>query len=211
VLSQISLENWINIGTVLGGLILGTLSAYAIIKKGISDLKKKETLEADIGRNNFQKHAIVHDYITALRILTGSDKVEIGQFHNGGKFLDGSPMKKFSITHESCDRGVAFTFSSMQNVLTTIFYDLIELIKEDDPRIVLTQTMSESSSTRTHNLSRSVEAFSVLPIKKGELFAGYIRIEWSNLSSIPSNHSLFSKEFKEYRSFIELELIKGGA
>ncbi len=205
-----TVDTWISIGTAAGGLFVGAVTAVALIKKKLSDLKKEEMRDGDIGEMDVGKHSMIHENITELRLETDADRCQVGQFHNGGKFLDGTPMKKFSITHESCGRGQKFEFPLMQGVLTSMFCDMIEAVKENYPAIILTESLPESSATKTHNRSKNIQAFSVLPIKKKELFIGFIRVEWTDLSSLPQNQTEFERSFVCYRNLVEFELGKKG-
>jgi hypothetical protein len=137
-----------------------------------------------------------------------ADRVQIGQFHNGGRFLEGSPMKRFSISHESCRPGVSMEYPYLQNVLTTIFWDMIEMIKEDDPKIRLTKALVEESSLRVYNESKNIEAFILMPIKKQELYVGFIRVEWNDKNNVPSDTDDTMRLVERYRSFVELEIIR---
>lgn len=206
----LSVDTWVSIGTGVGGLAVGAITAWAFVKRKLAEMRKAEATEADIGTIDFGKHSVIHENITELRLETDADRCQVGQFHNGGKFLDGSPMKRFSITHESCDGGQMFEFGSLQGVLTSIFWDMVEAVKRDDPMVIMTESLPESSATKTHNRSKSIEAFSVLPIKKNELFVGFIRVEWTDLASLPKNQTEFAFEFRKYRDFVQFELGKKG-
>lgn len=219
-LSFNSFEIWVTIGIAIGALVIGIPTgmrlSYGFLKKKMSslwtDLWKKEAEKeaADIGKMDFAVHTVIHENITGVRIESGADRCQVGQFHNGGKFLDGSPMKRFSVTHESCRSGFSFEYGSFQGVLATLFFDMVDAIKRDDATIILTESLPDSSATKTYNRSRNIEAFSVLPLKKGELFVGFIRMDWTDITSLPQYQSDFEKMFRTYRSIVELELVKKG-
>ena len=204
-------EFFIGLGSAIVAVFLGAYGTWRMFGPKILALMEKENItDADIGNPDFAKHRVIHENITILRSEMSADRVQVGQFHNGGKFLDGSPMKKFSISHESCAAGVSFEFQNLQAVQATIFCDLIELMKKDLPVIYLTNSLPEDSSVKTYNRSKGIEAFSVLPIRKRELYIGFVRVEWADLTSLPTVESEFGTQFKQYRSYIELEINKKG-
>jgi hypothetical protein len=146
--------------------------------------------------------------LTSLRLHLNADRVQIAQFHNGGKFLEGTPIKKFSVTHESCGPGISMESQNFQNVIITLFWSIIELLKENDSKIRLTRALSVDSPIKIYNQSKNIEAFCLLPIKKSELFVGFIKAEWNSLHEVPDDYKECSTLMDRYRSFIELELIK---
>lgn len=199
---------WFDIGVgasaVLGGLITGAIYA----KNKILSKQKQEIEEASISpkHSSFQlKHSTIHETLTSLRVRTGADKARIGHFHNGGKFLDGTPMKKFSITHESCERGVSYDGSNLQNILVTMFWDLIEVMREDKPKIFLTDEMTDGYF-RSYLKSNGVVAYSILPIMKQDLYIGFIELEWLDVEKLPKSDTSFGNTFTQSKDYIELEL-----
>jgi hypothetical protein len=207
-----SQEFLLTLGSSCVTLMVGGYGAWKLIGKRAMNLliEKDIVADADIGNPNFARHRVVHESLTILRSESGADRVQVGQFHNGGKFLDGSPMKKFSVSHESCAAGVSFEFQNFQAVQASIFCDLIDLVKKDMPLIYLTNALPEESSTKTYNKSKGIEAFSVLPLMKKELFIGFVKMEWTDLTSLPENENEHGNLFKDYRSYIQLELTKKG-
>jgi len=199
---------WFDIGmgisAVSGGLITGALYT----KSRILSKQRQEVEEAAINSkgSSFQsKHSIIHETLTSLRVKTGADKARIGHFHNGGKFLDGSPMKKFSITHESCERGVPYDGGQLQNILVTMFWDLMEVMRQDKPKMFLTEDMADGYF-RSYLKSNGIEAYAILPIMKQDLYIGFIELEWLDLDKLPKSDLAFRSIFVQSKDDIELEL-----
>jgi len=46
-------------------------------------------------------HVVVQKILCKLKIDLFATKIIIGRFHNGGNYVNGLPMKKFSLTHET--------------------------------------------------------------------------------------------------------------
>ena len=203
-----NLSLWFDFGLavsgVLGGIIAGIF--YSRMKINVQESKSIEEASISPKNSSFQsKHTVVHEIITALRIKTGADRARIGHFHNGGKFLDGTPMKKFSITHESCETGIPYDGANLQNILVTIFWDLIETMRADIPSLHWSIHMKEGYF-RSYNNANGITAYSVIPIMKGDLCIGFIILEWFGDERTPSKKESFESAFQQARDYIELEL-----
>ena len=194
---------WFDLGVTLAATVSG-------IYGGIVYARKKDKLaerhDAEISPKFQQQQNIINDCLVALRVRTNADRIKIGQFHNGGKFLDGSPMKRFSITHESCDMGVPFEGANLQNIVVTILWDLISYVKQNDTKLWYTRDLPEGHF-RSYNKSHGIDAFMVLPIRKHDLITGFVMVEWCDLDKIPDTFDVTDEVMKEFRSTIEVELL----
>ena len=205
--SYSSIDFWINIGAAIVGLIGGMLASVTYLKNRIVFWKKQEEIDAAITVDDIRRYGQVQEILTTLRNQCGADRVQILQFHNGGKFLDGSSMKRMSATHESCSYGVAYEYMHMQAVLATLLWEKIEMVKKDEPQIHLVNTLSEST-LRTYCRSKGTEAFAVLPIRKDALVIGFVNLDWLDAETAPSNPMEFALMLEEQRNYIELQLAK---
>lgn len=208
-----SIDFWVDTGVTIAGIFFGIVfSAVYTLKKYKEKLKKENS---DNKTENFLffesncKHSTVHEMLTSLRFQLNADRVQVGQFHNGGKFLEGSAMKKFSITYESCGPGISMEYLNLQNTMLSLFWSIIDMIKENDGKIRLTRSLAQESYLKAYNDSKNIQAFSILPIRKQELYIGFIKAEWSNLHDVPDDYDDSERLMDKYRSFIELELIRG--
>lgn len=203
-----SFSDWFEVGIGFSGLIGGLVAGMAIMWSKVKSEEKKAVEEASINCKNdsFQaKHTVIHETLTTLRIRTNADRARIGHFHNGGRFLDGSPMKKFSVTHESCDRGIPYDGANFQNILVTMFWDLIEVMR-DNSAVLHWAMDTREGYFRSYINSNGIVAYSVLPIMKGDLFIGFIVLEWFDAQKTPSKESPFEDIFRQLRDYIEFEL-----
>lgn len=202
----ISPELWFNAGVAIVSILTGVFAAMGWKSRTDKEEAKKEIEEASISKTDYQsKHSNVHDLLTTLRVETGATRAKIGHFHNGGKFLDGSPMKKFSITHESCMRGVPYDGPVLQNIHVTLFWDLIENMRQDDAVLHKTEEMRDGYF-RSYNKGNDTVAYCVLPIIKQDLYIGFILLEWFDEQVPPYTDPSFINMFKQMREYIELEL-----
>ena len=205
--SYSSIDFWINIGAAIVGLIGGMLASVTYLKNRIMFWKKQEEIDAAITVDDIRRYGQVQEILTTIRNSCDADRVQILQFHNGGKFLDGSSMKRMSVTHESCSYGVAYEYMHMQAVLATLLWEKIEMVKKDEPQIHIVKNLSEST-LRTYCRSKGSEAFAVLPIRKDTLVIGFVNLDWLDEETIPSNSIEFATILEEQRNYIELQLAK---
>ena len=90
---------WVTIGEQMGvfavGLVLGVVG---VIRRKKISLKWSSAKEQKFA----QKHSQIHELLTELRVTVRASRCLAFQFHNGGNFSDGTSIKRFSVTHESC-------------------------------------------------------------------------------------------------------------
>jgi hypothetical protein len=207
ILSAVNLEFWTNVGVGIAAVMGGIMMGVTYIKNKYAKMKTEEEI-LDVISPSEIKHNNIYDMLVSLRIQMSADRAQIAQFHNGGKFLEGSPMKRFSVTHETCNPGVSMEYPFLQAVLTTLFSDMIQMLKQNDSKIRFTRSLPVESALKTYNDSKNIQAFSVLPIRKGELYVGFIRLEWNDIMMLPDDPDDAKRLMEQYRSFIELEMLR---
>jgi hypothetical protein len=74
----------------------------------------------------------VQEFLNNFREKWKFDRVGIFQFHNGGKFFHGIPMKKYSQTFESVAHGVSKSKEHNQNVFVTEHPSLMKHLSEKE-------------------------------------------------------------------------------
>ena len=206
----IEIQHWLDSSSAIIGSIGGLILGVIYFRKKYKELKnKQEQNSLNVNSKDGYKHTTIHELLTALRIQLNADRVQLAQFHNGGKFLEGSPMKRFSVSHESCRPGVSMESVNLHNILVSLFWCMVSMLKEDSPKIRLTRSLPEDSLIKTYNESKNIDAFSLLPVKKEELFLGFVRAEWGSLHDIPDDYDDCERIMDKYRSFIELEILRG--
>lgn len=158
-------ENWTVWIAVFFAVVIGAIKGFKSIKKALH------------GDNFIVVHSEIHELLTELRVLTDSARAQVIQFHNGEYFMDGISMRKFSLTHESVEKGVESDGERVQGYLCSMFLPLLLLINENNPKIYYTTDLKESY-VKQYFESRNVEAFSVLPIRVNNLITGFCMVQW---------------------------------
>jgi len=177
--------SWVEVGMVIAavfaGLILIGLPYFMRFFKN-RNKTKKEMIKFWSG--GFESnHNNIHERLTELRVILDAGRTMIGQFHNGGHFIDGTSMRKFSITHESCALGVSSLLQDSKDELVTRYLGLLKILKNEDAMIWDVATM-EPCPLKNLMEANHVVAFAMLPfhcIETG-LVIGFIRVEWCTLS-----------------------------
>ncbi len=101
--------------------------------KHFLDSKKKESDEENyerISQNDIDSMLEVQEFLDDFREKWHLDRVGIFQFHNGGKFFHGIPMKKYSQTFESVAHGVSKSKEHNQSVFVTEHPSLMKYLSE---------------------------------------------------------------------------------
>lgn len=197
------------------GILIRTaiISAFGASWLALREKTRRERLkdkqEAKFIFEDKERNFQIYDRLMYLRIKSSADRTRICQFHNGGKFLSGTPMKKFTSTHETTSKGVSNESEKLQNCVTTVFIDKIMAIKENSPKIRFVSDLTIDSKSKSFYKSTEVEKFAILPLFKNDLITGFIEVEWNEGSEITYPES-FESIFTMVRSQIEFEMMKGG-
>ena len=164
---------------ILTGVAIGMIK-YRNAKKVYTAIKK----ESEFSLSNIK----IWKLITDLRTELEASRVSIVQFHNGGKFMDGSSMRKMSITHQTYHSNTWSTAALMQDTLVTRFIELISILQHNCPRIRNPITHTECNTKSFYSMNNT-NAISLLPIygDNNLLIHGYVSIEWE---TIPTSMSV---------------------
>ena len=187
-------ESWTVWIAVFFAVLAGSIKGFKSIKKAIN------------GDNFIVVHSEIHELLTELRVLTDAARAQVIQFHNGEYFMDGISMRKFSLTHESVEKGVESDGERVQGYLCSMFLPLLLLINENDPKIQYTCDLKESYAKQYFE-SRNVEAFSVLPIKVNSQTTGFCMVQWCSGSKAESIDSVYcAKEMRKVTNNVIVQL-----
>lgn len=186
------LEIGITIGTLLGGISIG----YLVKRIKVWLAKKRAAANSEEPHDDksvrllcaSNKHVEINEALVELRKVLDAKRTQVGQFHNGGNFLDGSPVKRFSVSHESVvEQGTHVAFQ-MQGVLLSLFWDVVPLLQENDASGRQVEDLTDCYF-KSALINTRVYAFGLLPLRKWHpksrksQIIGYVLVEWGEQKS----------------------------
>jgi len=204
------LGSWVEVGMVIAALTAGVLLAYPFIKLIVKKRKKGKCIwkEPPAAPKFVKLHTKVHEQLTELRVLADAARCQVVQFHNGGQFLDGTSIKRFSLTHESCKTGVSETRQTRQDVMLTMFGEMLELVTKNNPLPLLTSNLPDCHWKR-HLESNNVVMFSLIPLRSANSMniIGCLSLEWCSwMKADAVDEEDVSAMIEEKRRYVEAEL-----
>lgn len=107
---------------VITGIFSVIVAFGTVWIKHVLDTNKKKYDEDNcerISQNDIDSMLEIQEFMDIFRDKWNLDRIGIFQFHNGGKFFHGIPMKKYSQTFESVANGVSKSKEHNQNVFVT--------------------------------------------------------------------------------------------
>ncbi len=201
------MDDWIALGISVAALVAGFFSYFFGFKK-----KKKSnhsdiiSPKIDFPDHFWEVHTKIQETITELRVKVNCARSHLVQFHNGGHFIDGISMKRMSLTHESLERSVSGEMKNHQDLLMSIYMEILNHVKKDHPLIIMVNEMEECYAKQDLE-SGNVIAFSLLPIKQNSLIIGYIMVEWCSWNKVDEiQEEVVADWMSRSQSLIEVEL-----
>jgi len=198
--------SWIEMGMVIAAIVSGAIVVF------VPFFKRKRWNKIISSRNldypeNFQWniHTTLHETLTELRVKLDGARTQIVQFHNTGQFLDGISMKKFSVTHESLTTGTAGEHGK-RDMLVSMFLDKLNILKEDDAKLTIVETLPESY-TKQFFQNSNIISFSMLPIRKNKEIVGYLMTQWCSWNKTDIiDENMMCSEMERSRNLMEIQL-----
>lgn len=120
---------------IITGVFSMAVALGSIWLKHYLDTKKKASEEEDyerISQKDIDSMLEVQEYLDDFREKWKFDRIGVFQFHNGGKFFHGVPMKKYSQTFETVSHGVSKSKEHNQNVFVTEHPSLMKHLSEKE-------------------------------------------------------------------------------
>jgi len=156
--------------------------------------KRKKKLNDAITSKNIKIYSELDEILTEFRVLSDCARISILQFHNGEYFYNGSPILKFSMTHESCARGVSSTIQKIQGYYLSPYYKLIELAQKEFT-VISVENMEDLNLKGFFHANNTI-SFILLPIKCGKNvnMIGLLLIEWC---SEPKSEKINKEEIQK--------------
>jgi len=206
-------SSWYKIGEVVGYATAGFVIA-CVIKLYAHFKGKKKDFKFDFNKMSATDIRLI-ELLSGLRVTTGADRVHLYRFHNGGDFIDGSPIKKVSCTHETVATGISHEIAGLQNIQCSINLSIIQMLSSGNNNIVYTDSLQDSF-LKSNLVSKNVKAFVVTPIYKQSLASssmiiGYLKLHFCNLDNIPEENGKKVENIdiaKECAKLVSVELLK---
>ena len=151
--------------SIISGVTSISVAIITVVVKTWLDIrsaKLKSDLEELIGEEDLGKMIAVNDFIEDMRQHYGFDRVSICQFHNGGKFLNGKSMKKFSMTYEMASPGIEKIKRKYQNVMVSEFPRLFAAMLKTDFMIITTESTEYPDMVREMEVNGIVQSVKVV-------------------------------------------------
>lgn len=170
--------SWFEIGiaaaAIISGLIIGGWKIFSNWKK-----RNSHKQEQHFNYSNIK----IWELLSELRINYKASRATLVRFHNGGTFMDGTSMRKMSISHQSCDPKTTSDMVFRQDILLSRFVEIIEMLHANDPRVCLVSHLKDSNSKKAYDLHDTL-GFTILPIYATDSLTvyGYISLEWCDLN-----------------------------
>ena len=174
-----SISDLLSAGIGAGAVALGGILFNYAVKWARH--KIKTVLVSEEAKFNIQIDAI----LTELRILTHCDRVTLLRFHNGGKYFDGTAMKKMSCTNVSVAHGIDDEAKSRQDMTVTLFGMSLSHALEDVGDITIVKDMPESFC-RTYFEMKHVKAFSSVSVKLKDKPIGILAVHYCADDELPN-------------------------
>ncbi len=220
ILAAISQQWWLNLGMTIGTIIAGVVISIfiKILKTWTAKRKDVKTREEQLGEDsttllsNGKSHQEINEVLNELRNVLSAERAQIGQFHNGGDYLDGSPVKRFSVSYESFQSGSQPMAPQMQGVLISLFWDVVPILKDNK---AVGRLVSEQPEGYFRSLfeNGTVYAFAALPLRKWHAKArksqiiGYVLVEWGTQEDYEAQtETHIRSQLRSTRTVIESQL-----
>jgi hypothetical protein len=173
------LGSWMEVGMIglamVAGVIIMIPTVWNMVKR------RKKCSFCPTSPTYRKLHSRIHEFLTELRVKLDADRAVILQFHNGGNFLDGSSIKRFSLSHESVIVGTTESINTRQNNQISNYVEMLDMLSKEeiDSSIVMTSDMRDCHFKR-HLESNHTLVFSIHPLKdsRGVLTTGALLVEW---------------------------------
>lgn len=159
-------------GIFVVGAVVGVWSAFRRQKARVKWSSVRE-------RRFVEKHTRIHELLTELRVTVRASRALVFQFHNGGNFVDGGSIKRFSVTHESCEVGTISVLLDSQDALLTRYTNMISIMDESPSKIIRVCDMPLSPFRSALEIN-NVVFFTISPLRceDGITPLGFLCCHW---------------------------------
>ena len=198
--------SWTEIGMIVAAIACGAaVVVIPLLKKSKSKKQQEQVIDSEF----WSIHSTVHERLTQLRIESDCARSQIAQFHNGGHFLDGVSMMKFTITHESLGVGVQGEGHQLVEVPLSMFMPRLQLALRDEPLVYMVRDCEESYCKQQLENS-GVLAFGIVPLRHASKgIIGYLQCQWCKWDKVDRlDFTKVASQLDDARNSIEVHLVQ---
>lgn len=195
------LKFFTDIPKMIEGFGLWVVGIFGIGKGLKTVFKCQEKTEAFISI-----HHEINERLTELRKDTNSMRTTVMQFHNGGYFMDGISMMKFSVTHESSHKGYERQAFKLKDSQCTLFTSLLSKMMENKAQIITVSALEKGYTVQFFE-DEFVSHLACLPLKNKNTIIGFIVVQWhKDYSPDVFKAESMMDAFAKHKDSIELQL-----
>ena len=197
--------SWTEIGMIIAAIGMGAAAVLIPMMKKSKKKKQEQVIDSEF----WSIHSTVHERLTQLRIETDCARSQISQFHNGGHFLDGVSMMKFTVTHESLGVGVQGEGHLLQDSPLSMFMPRLQLALRDEPLVYMVRDC-EDSYCKQQLENSGVLAFAILPLRHASKgIIGYLQCQWCKWDKVDGlDFTKVASQLDDARNAIEVHLVQ---
>lgn len=189
--------------TAIAGVIVATIKAYKSTKKEVDTLPRKIKRQITLD-------TVITDKLDVVKEMLNADRVQIYDFHNGGRYANGRSALKTTCTFEVCRAGIKPAQPQLQSVPLSCIAKFINVLLNEGKMEVEDLEKIKDSMPATYNLKKvtSVKSFYDIVINNsyGEP-VGFLAIQY-----VKNPYSIKTEEDKQkvlkLKFFIEEQLEK---
>jgi len=196
--------DWFIVGQSAGVFFIGFLVAFIpkVIKIFTGKNKKHSIFDITEVADRDLK---MQDLLTELRMTYDSSRSYVYLFHNGGQYLDGSPMKKMSMVYESVKRGTSYEVMNSKDVSVSMIPTLTEMISSEEKKLIFIKDMKEDFYKHFLEL-RNIVATAYCRIMSGHQIVGFVAVDYCNENTMFPECMNDLTTLKQYASCIEVAM-----
>jgi hypothetical protein len=214
-LAPISQDLGVLLGAMIGGLVVGSFPPIIGAVRRWWGSKKTQDTDIDGYFVGFPPNSDflsisskVYDRIGHAREQFGADRLSISLCHNGGRWLDDTPVKKISMAYETVEGDRPRRQHLHQNELVTMYADALWMFEKQEEEIHEVAKMKDSYF-RSIRVSLGITHVAILPLISHGRIRGYIILEWKSsgcVLSTPADQEAFFSVFKNLRDSLTIDM-----
>ena len=157
---------------ILPALIGIGIGIYKFIKSWII----RQKLFHSVTWNN-EKNITINQILSEFLVTSNASRVYLSMFHNGDKYIDGSPIIKFTRISEVCAPGISHETQYYKDVPASFITEIIKELEKDAPEIIVVEGM-DASSYKMKLINEGVVYTMVCPVVINKSIVGMVGLDF---------------------------------